>query len=185
MNEAQLRKVAPGVHAWVGAGGDSNAGAIETSDGLIVIDAQQNRALGEKFRDALKAATGLPVRALVNTHFHLDHVAGNVAFAGTTIVAHDKTRQLIEQELGSVPADGVVVTDTAAKLRMFFGGNFAQLVPEESRQWFVDRVGGTRPLTVLGPTETFPEKREYNVGDDVLQLQYWGPAHCDGDLVIN
>lgn len=184
MNEAQLCKVAPGVHAWIGAGGDSNAGAIETADGLIVIDAQQNRALGEKFRDALLAATGIPVRTLVNTHFHLDHVAGNVAFTGTTIVAHDKTRRLIEQELGPVPPQGAEVSDTASKLRMFFGGNFEQLVPEDGRQWFVDRVGGARPLTVLAPTETFLEKREYRVNDDVLHLQYWGPAHCDGDLVI-
>lgn len=184
MNEAQLRKVAPGVHAWIGTGGDSNAGAIETADGLIVIDAQQNRALGEKFRDVLLSATGTPVRTLVNTHFHLDHVAGNVAFTGTTIVAHDKTRHLIEQELGPVPPQGAEVSDTASKLRMFFGGNFEQLVPEDGRQWFVDRVGGSRPLTVLAPTETFPEKREYRVDDDVLHLQYWGPAHCDGDLVI-
>jgi hypothetical protein len=46
------------VHACVGAGGDFNAGAIESGDGLVVIDAQQNRELGEKFRDAFRAATG-------------------------------------------------------------------------------------------------------------------------------
>ena len=45
--------VAPGVHAWIGAGGDSNAGAIETPDGLLVIDAQQYPRLARQFRDAL------------------------------------------------------------------------------------------------------------------------------------
>ena len=37
---ARLVTVAPGVHAWIGAGGDSNAGAIETPDGVLVIDAR-------------------------------------------------------------------------------------------------------------------------------------------------
>ncbi|MFZ3251469.1 MAG: MBL fold metallo-hydrolase, partial [Pseudolabrys sp.] len=150
MSEAQLHKVAPGVHAWIGAGGDSNAGAIETRDGLIVIDAQQNRELGEKFRDALKASFGAPVRAVVNTHFHLDHVAGNVAFAGAPIVAHDKTRQLLESELGPMRPGGVEVSDTMAKIRMFYGGNFEELVPKGERQWFIDRVGGSKPLAILG-----------------------------------
>ena len=37
-SEAHLVAVADGVHAWIGAGGDSNAGAIETPEGVIVID---------------------------------------------------------------------------------------------------------------------------------------------------
>ena len=124
MSEAQLKPVGPGVHAWIGAGGDSNAGAIETPFGLIVIDAQQNRALGEKFRSALRASFKVPVRTLINTHFHLDHVAGNVAFMDIPIVAHEKTVQALEHELGPLRAEGATVTDTLAKVRMFFGGNF-------------------------------------------------------------
>ena len=184
MSQTQLQKVAPGVHAWIGEGGDSNAGAIETPDGLVVIDAQQNSALGEKFRDALKASIGLPVRTVVNTHFHLDHVAGNVAFAGLPIVAHDKTRLLLESELGAMPPGGVEVSNTMAKIRMFFGSNFEELVPASERQWFVDRVGASKPLTILGPTETFTDRLEFDLPSDSLHLEYWGPAHCDGDLVV-
>jgi glyoxylase-like metal-dependent hydrolase (beta-lactamase superfamily II) len=184
MSEAQLQKIAQGVHAWIGAGGDSNGGAIETRDGLIVIDAQQNRELGEKFRDALRASFGAQVRMVVNTHFHLDHVAGNVAFAGAPIVAHEKTRQLLENELGPIGPRGVEVNDTMAKIRMFFGGNFEELVPKSERQWFIDRVGASKPLTIIGPTETFIDRLEIELPSDSLHLKYWGPAHCDGDLVI-
>ncbi len=45
MSEPQLRQIAAGVHAWIGAGGDSNAGAVDTPHGLMVIDAQQNAAM--------------------------------------------------------------------------------------------------------------------------------------------
>jgi cyclase len=37
--EPQLLTIAEGVYAWIGAGGDSNAGAIDTPHGLLVIDA--------------------------------------------------------------------------------------------------------------------------------------------------
>ncbi len=184
MSNAQLQTIAPGIHAWIGAGGDSNAGAIETRDGLVVIDTQQNRALGETFRDALKASIGAPVRTVVNTHFHLDHIAGNVAFSGIPIVAHDRTRDLLQNELGPIPPQGVEVVDTLAKIRMFFGNNFESLVPEGKRQWFIDRVGASKPLTILGPTKTFTDRLEFELPGDTLRLECWGPAHCDGDLVI-
>src|SRR6185312_496743 len=101
MSEAQLRQIGAGIHAWIGAGGDSNAGAIETPHGLIVVDAQQNRPLAERFRGAL-ARLEMPIRAVVNTHFHLDHVAGNSAFADVPIVAHEKTRQALARELADL-----------------------------------------------------------------------------------
>ena len=53
--QPQLITVAEGVHAWIGAGGDSNAGAIETPDGSrhrrfaicsIVVASWKRRASG-------------------------------------------------------------------------------------------------------------------------------------------
>jgi len=185
MSEAQLKPVGPGVHAWIGVGGDSNAGAIETPLGLIVVDAQQNRVLGEKFRGALRASFKAPVRTLINTHFHLDHVAGNIAFADVPIVAHEKTVQALEHELGPLRAGGLTVTDTLAKVRMFFGGNFEDLVPEGERGWFTERVGGAAPLTIVPPTEAFADRMEFILPADTVRADYWGPAHCDGDIVIH
>ena len=72
-SEAQLVTVVDGVHAWIGAGGDSNAGAIETPEGVIVIDTQQYPRLARQLRAAVLGKTGKPLRAVVNTHCHLDH----------------------------------------------------------------------------------------------------------------
>src|SRR5262245_4304219 len=185
MTEPQLRQIAAGVHAWIGAGGDSNAGAVETPHGLMVIDAQQSRALGERFRDALRAAIAAPVRAVVNTHYHLDHVAGNVAFAELPIIAHAKTLHALERELGLMRAQGVAVTDTLAKIRMFFGANFEELVPEQQRAWFTQRVSGPAAMMVKPPSDTFADRLELRLPADVLRMEYWGPAHCDGDIVIH
>ncbi len=95
MSRPQLRQIAAGVHAWIGIGGDSNAGAVETPHGLVVIDAQQSHALGEALRGALRDAVSAPLRAVVNTHFHLDHIAGNTAFGDVPIIAHERTLQAL------------------------------------------------------------------------------------------
>lgn len=184
MTDAQLVKIAPGVHAWIGAGGDSNAGAVETPHGVIAIDSQQNRVLADAFRSALTTSIGRSIRAVVNTHYHIDHVAGNVAFTDVPIVAHEKTLAALERELGPLSSEGATTTDPLAKARMFFGGNFDDLVPEGERTWFMRRVGDVSPLIIVPPTVTFADKVTVRLPNDTLQVEYWGPAHCDGDLVV-
>ena len=184
MSAAGLKTLAPGVHAWIGAGGDSNAGAIETPHGLLVVDAQQSQELGESLRAALTAATGMPIWALVNTHYHLDHVAGNAAFADVPIIGHEKTLAALTAELGSGQYGATAVTDPMAKIRLFFGSNFDDLVPEAERTWFLQRVGGSAPVTIVPPSIIFADRLEVRLPSDVARMEYWSPAHCDSDVVI-
>jgi cyclase len=80
MSTPSLQKIGNGIYAWISANGDSNAGAVLTPDGLLAIDAQQTRTLGSSFRSAIETETGRVTTQLIDTHFHLDHTAGNVAF---------------------------------------------------------------------------------------------------------
>src|ERR1041384_5661445 len=129
-NEPQLLTLADGVHAWIGAGGDSNAGAIETPDGLSIVDTQQYPRLARAFRDAVLGKTGKPVRDVVYTHCHLDHTAGSSVFAEAPILAHEKTLAAMNACLGARDGDSWTVTDFATKLRFLFGQNILELVPE-------------------------------------------------------
>jgi cyclase len=62
-------------------------------DGIIMIDGQF-APLSDKIKAAIKAIAPLPVKYLVNTHFHGDHTGGNENFAkdGVIVVAHDNIR---------------------------------------------------------------------------------------------
>ncbi|MBK5957527.1 hypothetical protein CCR97_04785 [Rhodoplanes elegans] len=77
--DSQLQPVGAGAYVWRGADGESNAGAVDTGDSLLVVDTQQNESLARTFRATLADQLGKPIRAVVNTHYHLDHVAGNEA----------------------------------------------------------------------------------------------------------
>ena len=187
--EPQLMTVAPGVHAWIGAGGDSNAGAIETPDGLLVVDAQQYPRLARQFRDALHGATGgKPLRMLIDTHCHLDHTHGNVVFEDLPILAHERTLAAMNAALGPRTGRRWDITDFATKLRMLFGQNIMELVPDgdPAQAWFRQRISlpDYDTVTIAPPTDTFADTFAFHLPDETVHLQYWGPAHCDGDIVV-
>jgi cyclase len=188
MSTPMLQKIGNGIYAWIGANGDSNAGAVVTADGLLAIDAQQTRALGSSFRTAIESETGRAATQLIDTHFHLDHTAGNVVFADVPIVAHDKTRQSLRAYLGS-GGDRWLVSDPGQKLKLLFGSNVHELVPpgDPLEQWFLKRISGPdyRTIELVGPSETFDELRVVHCLEGTLHAEYWGPAHCDGDLILH
>jgi len=187
--EPQLLNVAEGVYAWIGANGDSNAGAVVGLHGVIAIDAQQYPRLARQFRAAIEAKTGKPVGTLINTHCHLDHTAGNIVFADVPILAHDKTLAAMHANLGAQTGPYWTISDYATKIKMLFGQNLFELVPENdpAQAWFRQRIGlpDYDTMTIAPPTQTFADHFTFHVPNDTMHVNYWGPAHCDGDLVIS
>jgi cyclase len=187
--EPQLLTIAAGVYAWIGAGGDSNAGAVDTPHGLIAIDAQQYPRLARQFRAAIEAKTGKPIRTLIDTHCHLDHTAGNIVFADVPILAHDKTLAAMNANLGPKTGANWTISDYATKIKMLFGQNLFALVPENdpAQAWFRQRIGlpDYDTMTIAPPTETFADRFTFHLPNDTMHLNYWGPAHCDGDIVVS
>ena len=184
----QLKTLAKGVHAWLGAGGDSNAGCIETPNGAIVVDAQQHRGLAERLRSEIETKLKMPPCVLVNTHYHLDHVAGNIVFDDVPILAHAATRNRLESNLGPRPDAYWTITDAPTKIAMFFGANVQELVPEEDPAWawFLQRVAPPDydVVQVKPPSETFTDQFSFHLTDEIVRLPHWGPAHCVGDVPV-
>ncbi|MGZ3288272.1 MAG: MBL fold metallo-hydrolase, partial [Xanthobacteraceae bacterium] len=141
------------------------------------------------FRSAIETETGRVTTQLIDTHFHLDHTAGNVAFADIPIAAHDKTRQSLHAYLGAAKDDRWLVSDPGQKLRLLFGSNVHELVPpgDPLEQWFLKRISGAdyRAIELVGPSETFNDQMVVRCLEGTLHAEYWGPAHCDGDLILH
>ncbi len=72
----------------------ANAGFVIGDNGVAVIDSFQNVAAAKELLAAIRRRTNLPIRFLVNTHYHLDHMTGNGVFAdaGAVIVANRNVR---------------------------------------------------------------------------------------------
>jgi glyoxylase-like metal-dependent hydrolase (beta-lactamase superfamily II) len=88
----ESQKVAEGVYMLTGAGG--NIGASVGEDGIVIID-DQFQELTPRIQEALAKLSPKPVRFVINTHWHFDHVGGNENFgnAGAVILAHGNVRK--------------------------------------------------------------------------------------------
>jgi len=86
--QIKTTKVAEGIYMLEGEGG--NIGVSSGEDGVYLID-DQFAPLTPKIVAAVKAISDKPIRFLMNTHWHGDHVGGNenLGKAGVVIIAHD------------------------------------------------------------------------------------------------
>ncbi|MHB8503365.1 MAG: MBL fold metallo-hydrolase [Candidatus Acidiferrales bacterium] len=78
----------------------SNAGFVIGDDGVAVIDTFEDAKAAKQLLAEIQKLTKLPVKFAINTHYHLDHVAGNAVFAetGAVIVGHKNIRPWIHTE---------------------------------------------------------------------------------------
>jgi len=93
LNAIQIKTTDLGNKTYMLEGQGGNITVAVGSDGIIMVDGQF-APLSEKITAAIKAISPLPVKYMINTHFHGDHTGGNENFqkAGVTVVAHDNIR---------------------------------------------------------------------------------------------
>jgi cyclase len=100
--EIKTHEVAGSIHYLEGQGG--NVGLSVGDDGVIMID-DQFAPLSEKLTAAIRKLSEKPIRFLINTHVHGDHVGGNENFGkmGIAIVAHDNVRGRLTKGVNNQP----------------------------------------------------------------------------------
>lgn len=100
-----LKQVGPGIFAAIdGPKGQSgsNSGFVIGDDSVLVIDSFYNPDAAAALVGEIRKRTDKPIRYLVNTHYHIDHVAGDGVLrdAGATIFAHRNERAWVRTENG-------------------------------------------------------------------------------------
>jgi cyclase len=96
-----LHELADGVYAWLQPGGESgvsNAGVVVDDDGATIVDTLMVRSQWEPFAAAVNEL-GVPVRRVVLTHAHIDHVGGTKAFPHASVCASPATSLALDQTM--------------------------------------------------------------------------------------
>ncbi len=164
---ARVQEVAPGnfvragVHALIdpkNKGGIANIGFIVGSEAVAVIDSGGSLRDGQRLRAAIRARTDLPIRYVINTHMHPDHIFGNGAFVG------DKPRFVGHSRLARA-----MLTRGAYYLE----ANRRLLGPEA--------FAGTEVVVPAVPVE---DSLTLDLGKRRLRLMAYPTAHTDNDLTV-
>ncbi len=161
-----VTEIAPGVFVHKGAheeaapgnrGDIANTGFVVGSEAVAVIDAGGSAAVARDLFGAIREVTDLPVRWLILTHMHPDHVLGAPAFveAGATVVGHARLPRAL-----------------AARREVYLASNAALIGPSFE--------GSGMPAEIV-PVD---DRREVDLGGRVLVLEAHPTAHTDNDLTV-
>jgi len=161
-----LVKLADGVYAMIALGPTgveglgANSGFVVGRDGVLVIDTRYTSALANDLLRAVRSVTSAPITYVVNTHYHPDHVWGNMVFKaqGAVIMARPETREAIAK----------------------YSPAYLDFYKERSK----DAYDMLRDIEIVAPDTIIDDNEEIDLGGIKVMLRCLGPAHTAGDCIV-
>lgn len=161
-----VEEIAPGVFVHQGVheefgehyhGDIANIGFIIGEEAVAVVDSGGSYQVGLALRAAIRARTDKPIRYVINTHVHSDHIFGNAAFEqdGAEFIGHAQLPRAMRLRAETYEANLSAMLGAAAQ--------------------------GSR---MVMPTRTVEKERLIDLGHRRLRLVAWPAAHTDHDLTV-
>lgn len=178
-----------------------NVTVIEQADGLVLVDAGGSPGAGRRIVAMVRSLSPKPVKTVVLTHWHGDHVQGLSeilkAWPGAQAIATDATaahlRDPKTMNSPSAPdpkANAAIqaqVRDFAAYAREM---GAAAATPEEKAGWraalqLFDQYGPDMDgVVTLAPARAFTGRMSFPDPRAPVEVRFFGRANTDGDAVV-
>jgi len=158
-DKAEFKKLADGVYAYIGKRNDANAMVVRTSQGVVVVDTGNNQPESRNLLRSIQAVTAQPVRYVVITQNHGDHIGGTPLFS---------------------PPAHVIVHDKVAKV-------LATMKPYQIRSWrkrFSERAEALKDVNPIDTVVGFTDRMTLNLGGKVIELIYVDDIYNIGDVAV-
>jgi len=197
----RVERLAEGVYAVIrndppGMMCDGNSAFIVNDEDVVVVDAPES---SREVLAAIRRVTTKPVRYVINTHWHDDHIIGNQvyrdAFPDVRFIAHKAVREYLpvrglearKQMLQYAP-EGVAMLQKSLESGK---GPDGEVLTREERESFrsdvrlVEQYLDVVPKTeIVLPTEVVEDSLTLQRGHRTIRVLHLGRGHTSGDLVV-
>ncbi len=167
-SKVEIKTTDLGHNTYMLEGQGGNITVAVGTDGIIMVDTQF-APLSDKIKAAIKAISPLPIKYIINTHFHGDHTGGNANFQkdGATVIAQDNIRVRL--------AAGTTNGTSGAKTAPVSG----EALPKETY------IGGSKSIEVGGRKAVLTHVNNAHTDGDTWV--YFDDANvlCTGDVMNN
>jgi alkyl sulfatase BDS1-like metallo-beta-lactamase superfamily hydrolase len=177
--EKKIYKVAEGVYSAVGYG-IANSIMLVGKDGVIIIDTMETKEAGREVWNDLQKLTRLPLKAIIYTHSHPDHIYGAEAFAEKNtpdIYAHETTDNNVTRFASeTAPIIG------ARSMRMYGTYLDKKAMINVGIGPFLS-FGPNSTLGYIPPTKTFRDRLNVNIAGIQMELIH-APGETDDMIYV-
>ncbi|MCM3905044.1 MAG: MBL fold metallo-hydrolase [Pyrinomonadaceae bacterium] len=203
----EVQKISEGVYAVIrkeppGLTVNGNSVFIINEEEVVVVDSTLTPGSGREVLDELRKLTSKPVKYVVNTHWHDDHIMGNQvfrdAFPGVVFIAHANTREYLpttgltnrKQAMSEQGYPGFIASlkSRLQKEESVFGGPMddEERTTYESDIRIAERYMSENPgVEIILPTVTLTDRVTLHSGSRTVEIRYLGRGHTSGDLVVH
>jgi glyoxylase-like metal-dependent hydrolase (beta-lactamase superfamily II) len=162
-----LVKLNEKVYAYIAAGPSSenslgaNSGFVVGTKGVLVVDSRYTPKQARELLGAIRTVTDLPIKYLINTHYHPANVWGNSVFRknGAVIIARPETIRDIKKY-------------SPMYMKYYRDNNAGEYK-------MLQNIEIALPDSVMGDQEVL------ELGSTKVTLNYFGPAHTEGDCIVS
>jgi len=157
--QPEFRKLAEDVYAYIGKVNDANALVVVTSQGVVLVDTGNNQPETRNILGHIRAITSQPVRYVIITQNHGDHIGGTPLFS---------------------PPAVVIMHDRVAK-------DWRRWKPGLVKAWakrFPERTAALKNFHPADLALTFSDRMTLSLGGKTIELIYVEDAYNPGDIAV-
>ena len=158
-DQPEFRKLADDVYAYIGKLNDANALVVVTSQGVVVVDTGNSPVETRNLQKHIQAVTQEPVRYVILTQNHADHIGGTPLFSPpATVIAHER------------------VAESWAKWK--------PNIVKAWRKFFSERTEALQNFHPLDNVMTFTDHMTLRLGGKTIELIYVDDPYNPGDVAV-